>query len=1621
VTKTWDGGTGGTGTELGTAANWSPDGLPSANGDTAEWNGTVAGNLTLAYTTGLAGAAGNAGLNLSLTAAQTGNVAIDSGASATAVRLNGITIASGAGAFTLGNSANTFNFTLGGAAGTRTWTNNSSNTATINSDVLFGAGGAGAQVLAIGGSGNWAIAAPLYLTNNTGLNSVTLNKSGAGTLTLTASNVNSCYGPVTVSGGTIIAGVAANNPQYGVFEKTTLLTINAGAKVQAMGANAFAGWSGGTLPVTINGGELAVGNGVNATGNHQLAALILNGGTISGLGDPMWGGFNLSGDVSVTDNSTISATNTNTANIARTITVSAGKTLTWSGTIHNGNNNAWTTTLTFAGAGTTMLTGTNIHSGTTTINGGILQVGDGGTTGSVGTGSVVNNAALVFNRSNDLTVNQVIGGTGTLQKLGAGTLTLSGVSTYSGATTVSTGKLSLGAATGSLDPSTALTLSNGTTFSTASAAASRLQTVSSLNMDGATLEFGILGASSDQLGITGAATLSGSNTVRISGSAAPGVFTLVSSGAPLAGTITLDSSAMPAGFLSYGGAINGNNYELTVSGNAIPGTAYWKGDVSGVWNDASLAPNSNWALDAAGTTDAGQVPGASSDVIFASSGASNNSTTLGVDTAIDSLTFGAGSFAVGGGNALGIIGTNANGYALEVLGGSSATLSTATSSWSGVTRVNSTGTLTTSSSGACGNPDAALELEGNLKLNADLTKGDLTGTGIASADTAATLNIQSVSGSTFNGTLEDGLAVLSFTKSGTGWLTLVENMTNTGPTTVAAGRLEIGNGATTGALGAGDITVNAGGVLSWNRLNDITIANNIFGAGANLIKDGTGTLTLTGNSNFATAGGSGFIINSGKVVLGSPGAVPNNIVFGVRGGKLDLNEKDIICGWLDGFDPGLVTDDTATAGTTTLTLNIGGAPVYSGSINNGAGGRVLSLVKTGNGTQILSGTSNYTGGTTLLTGLLQANSNSALGTGPVNLPGNNVDITRFQLGNGANLSNSIEIGVPTRTNFLGAVYVPTATDSATLSGSILVKASGLVGGTVNGGTFYGPTDAAALLTLAGAVNADAATTQVLIRGGNVRLNTAGTATNWRNDGYLSLGANNALATASVVAIAGSNAATLDLNGFNQTLAGVGSSTAHNFTATITSGTPAVLTLATDPAIDYATYTSVLPIGSLGTNVLDGNTVIAGNLSLVKQGAGTAQLQGPSTFGGNLTISAGSLVADRSNNVNNPANSALGNPQTDRSITVDNGATLKFQLGDIFGSATTSVVSTLVVNAGGTVINNGNNFNTFGPVVLNGGTITTTGGAIGGYQSYNLLGTVNVGGSSASTLSVTGPGNAFNGFHLNTATIFDVADATGDNAADLVVSAPLVDRNASLGGSGGLTKSGSGTMSITTVASYTGATEVQAGVLSITNSYLADGADVVLGGSGTINLDYAGTDTIRSLYIGGILQYAGVWGATGSGAQYETSAITGSGTLTVTTGATPPGYAAWASDSGLTVGVNDAPGDDPDFDGIENLLEYVFGGVPLASSQSQSPTSTLNPTDLIIAFKRTDLSETDTTVIVQWSSDLGATWTDFATVGAASAGPVSVTENAASADDITVAIPRSNAVNGRLFGRVKAVK
>jgi autotransporter-associated beta strand protein len=112
-----------------------------------------------------------------------------------------------------------------------------------------------------------------------------------------------------------------------------------------------------------------------------------------------------------------------------------------------------TTGLTKHGAATLTLQTNNTNTGTTTINAGTLEVGSGGTTGWMGSGAIVNNAALVFNRSNNITVANAISGTGSVTKSGAGVMTVTADNSYAGGTTISAGAVHVGtqaATTGSL-------------------------------------------------------------------------------------------------------------------------------------------------------------------------------------------------------------------------------------------------------------------------------------------------------------------------------------------------------------------------------------------------------------------------------------------------------------------------------------------------------------------------------------------------------------------------------------------------------------------------------------------------------------------------------------------------------------------------------------------------------------------------------------------------------------------------------------------------------------------------------------------------------------------------------------------------------------------------------------------------------------------------------------------------------------------------------------------------------------------------------------------------------------------------------------------------------------------
>jgi autotransporter-associated beta strand protein len=92
------------------------------------------------------------------------------------------------------------------------------------------------------------------------------------------------------------------------------------------------------------------------------------------------------------------------------------------------------------GIGTLVLSGANSFTGGTTISGGTLQLGDGGTTGSI-SGNVINNGTLTFDRSDLVVFGGVISGAGNLVQSGSGTVTLTVANTYTGTTTVNNGSL----------------------------------------------------------------------------------------------------------------------------------------------------------------------------------------------------------------------------------------------------------------------------------------------------------------------------------------------------------------------------------------------------------------------------------------------------------------------------------------------------------------------------------------------------------------------------------------------------------------------------------------------------------------------------------------------------------------------------------------------------------------------------------------------------------------------------------------------------------------------------------------------------------------------------------------------------------------------------------------------------------------------------------------------------------------------------------------------------------------------------------------------------------------------------------------------------------------------------
>jgi hypothetical protein len=127
-----------------------------------------------------------------------------------------------------------------------------------------------------------------------------------------------------------------------------------------------------------------------------------------------------------------------------------------------------------------------------------------------------------------------------------------------------------------------------------------------------------------------------------------------------------------------------------------------------------------------------------------------------------------------------------------------------------------------------------------------------------------------------------------------------------------------------------------------------------------------------------------------------------------------------------------------------------------------------------------------------------------------------------------------------------------------------------------------------------------------------------------------------------------------------------------------------------------------------------------------------------------------------------------------------------------------------------------------------------------------------------------------------------------------------------------------------------------------------------------------------------------------------------------------GYADWAVAKGLngTPGKENGYSDDPDHDGIPNIIEFLLDGNPLVGSHANDPTFALVGNHATFTFRRRDDAKY-LNPVVEFSTDLSGPWTPV-TDGVN--GTIGVADNGAAPDTVTVSVPRDKIP--RMFLRLK---
>ncbi len=323
-----------------------------------------------------------------------------------------------------------------GASGAGAFVNHSALTFDISSSLVISGVISGAGLLFFDGGGAYALTAQNTFTGGFSINAnTTVQVVGTGTLGSGAifssgrlQFVDSA--PLTVANA--ISGA-------GVVDVVTSSVTFGGATTYSGATNIGFGFD----PATLRAGAANV---FSATSDFVLAksgVLDINGfnETIGGLTDTGNGGA-----TAIVDNS---------ATQAATLTISEQQSSEFfEGTIQN-SGFALSLVVTQGVGSIYTLTGNNTYTGTTEVAGGVLQVGAGGVTGSLGSGaiSIDAGAKLLFDRSDTIQIDNLLTGQGGLEVQAGLTFFTANNDLYSGQVTIDSGALldiSGGGTTGTL-------------------------------------------------------------------------------------------------------------------------------------------------------------------------------------------------------------------------------------------------------------------------------------------------------------------------------------------------------------------------------------------------------------------------------------------------------------------------------------------------------------------------------------------------------------------------------------------------------------------------------------------------------------------------------------------------------------------------------------------------------------------------------------------------------------------------------------------------------------------------------------------------------------------------------------------------------------------------------------------------------------------------------------------------------------------------------------------------------------------------------------------------------------------------------------------------------------------